>query len=328
MTISVGVLTYNQEAYIAETLDGILSQDTDDAVEIIICDDCSSDKTVSIIKEYQRRYNNIKLYETEINLGLIRNFKRLCDHLDGDFVAICAGDDYWHDKHKLRKQADFLKQELDYALVYTDFDYVDEQSKILMQSQNKRFSLHTPSGFILDDILEGKCLILPSTVMYRGIPFREARIILADCVTHNLVIEDIPLYTMLASKWKFKFLPDSTTSYRIVQKSLSRPGSFEKKIKFYEGILRTFFFLKEKGLIQDTALQYQTINCYRNSLKASGIFQRAVTGEEYYKKLKESGKNGRKDLLFYLASQYKPFHALFMLILRLRLGKQFKNYYS
>ena len=94
--ISVWVVTYNHESYIAETLDSIIGQKHIDLsnMEIIISDDCSSDSTASIIRRYISKYPKlITLNVNDVNLGITRNFNvalRLCR---GDFIAFLGGDD-------------------------------------------------------------------------------------------------------------------------------------------------------------------------------------------------------------------------------------------
>ena len=64
--ISIAMATYNGAKYIREQLDSILSQTIQD-FELVICDDCSSDDTVSILKEYAIKDKRIIVYVNELN---------------------------------------------------------------------------------------------------------------------------------------------------------------------------------------------------------------------------------------------------------------------
>ena len=105
--LSVGVLTYNQENYIRKCLDSILMQKTNFKFEIILNDDCSTDKTVEIIKEYEAKYPDIikPVYQKENQFskgkGILRNF--LLPRINTKYYAFCEGDDYWTDPYKLQK---------------------------------------------------------------------------------------------------------------------------------------------------------------------------------------------------------------------------------
>ncbi len=105
-TVSVVMCTYNGAEFIREQLDSIINQ-TYPIHELIVQDDCSTDETVAIIKEYMEKYSFIKLYINEHNLGFNQNFKSACMKATGDFVAISDQDDVWFPE-KLEKQVETI----------------------------------------------------------------------------------------------------------------------------------------------------------------------------------------------------------------------------
>lgn len=119
--VSVFVLTYNQEEFIAQTLDAIINQQTSFDFEIVIGDDASSDGTSIICEGYKDKYPDlINFKRNNTNLGLIANFVTTAARLKGKYVAICDGDDYWTDFNKLQKQVDFLEANEKYCIVGTN----------------------------------------------------------------------------------------------------------------------------------------------------------------------------------------------------------------
>lgn len=112
--VSVCCITYNQEDYIRDALDGFLMQKTNFKYEIIIHDDASTDKTPSILKEYESKYpDKIKvLYEKEnqYSKGVKRILNFTFNVAQGKYIAICEGDDYWIDENKLQTQVDYMEQ--------------------------------------------------------------------------------------------------------------------------------------------------------------------------------------------------------------------------
>ncbi len=111
--LSVTCMTYNQENYIADALDGILMQETDFPFEIIVHDDCSTDKTADIAVEYAEKYPTIiKLIlhkENQYSQGIKpteASFKKAL----GKYIAMCDGDDYWVDPNKLQIQLDEMRK--------------------------------------------------------------------------------------------------------------------------------------------------------------------------------------------------------------------------
>lgn len=101
-TVSVVMATYNGEKYIKEQLDSILAQ-TYPIYELIIQDDCSTDSTPAICREYEREYPFVHFYENEHNLGFNLNFQTAAMRATGDFVALSDQDDVWF-KDKIEKQ--------------------------------------------------------------------------------------------------------------------------------------------------------------------------------------------------------------------------------
>lgn len=92
--VSVVLCTYNGEKFIREQLDSILNQ-TYPVDELIIQDDGSNDDTLDIIREYQKKYSQIKLYCNESPLGFNYNFSTAFRKASGDYIASCDQDDIW-----------------------------------------------------------------------------------------------------------------------------------------------------------------------------------------------------------------------------------------
>lgn len=94
--ISVIIVTYNHETFIVQALESVLVQDHSLIREIIIGDDCSSDRTVEIVKSYQDKYPDlIQLVEHPHNVGVNENYADLFNRCSGTYTAILEGDDYW-----------------------------------------------------------------------------------------------------------------------------------------------------------------------------------------------------------------------------------------
>lgn len=110
--VSVICITFNQEIYIEDTITGFLIQETGFAFEIIIHDDASTDKTADIIRKYQSIYPNlikpIFQKENQFSKGGFRPNVYAAGFSNGEFLALCEGDDYWVCKDKLKLQVNEL----------------------------------------------------------------------------------------------------------------------------------------------------------------------------------------------------------------------------
>lgn len=118
--VSICCLAYNHEKYIRSALDSFVSQETDFPFEVLIHDDASTDATAAVIREYEEKYPQIirPIYQTvnqfsqKISISAVHQYPRA----RGKYLAICEGDDYWTDPHKLQRQVDFMQAHPQYAL--------------------------------------------------------------------------------------------------------------------------------------------------------------------------------------------------------------------
>src|SRR5690554_4943466 len=107
--VSVWMITYNHEQYIKQAIESILMQKTTFTIELVIGEDCSTDNTASIIREYENKHPGIIKVRYNIqNLGIIPNMIKTLEECNGKYIAMCEGDDYWTDSLKLQKQVDYL----------------------------------------------------------------------------------------------------------------------------------------------------------------------------------------------------------------------------
>lgn len=111
--VSVYCLAYNHAKYIRKTLEGFVNQKTTFKYEVIVHDDASKDSTAEIIAEYAKEYPEIikPIYqkENQYSQGVHILETHIFPRMQGRYVAICEGDDYWNDDYKLQKQYDALE---------------------------------------------------------------------------------------------------------------------------------------------------------------------------------------------------------------------------
>src|SRR3989339_673267 len=98
MNISIAMCTYNGEKYIEQQLNSFLTQ-TILPNELVICDDCSKDKTIEILQEFSKKAKfPVRIYLNEKNLGSTKNFEKAIGLSKGDIIFCSDQDDVWHNQ--------------------------------------------------------------------------------------------------------------------------------------------------------------------------------------------------------------------------------------
>lgn len=125
--VSIGMLTYYHEKYVAQAIESVLMQKTNLRYELLIGDDASGDRTPEIIREYAARYPDIikPVLRTE-NIGANNNGLDIGARARGKYYAFLEGDDFWIDPEKLQKQFDFLEAHPEYSACCGKCLIVDE----------------------------------------------------------------------------------------------------------------------------------------------------------------------------------------------------------
>ena len=135
--VDVLMPAYNHEAYIRLAIESVLSQKTSFKYRLLIGEDCSTDNTLQICKDYATRFpETIVLLANNPNVGLVKNFERLYKHSNAEFLAICDGDDLWSDNEKLQKEFDVLQSTPHLVGAFHQTDVINENSDIIRKVEN------------------------------------------------------------------------------------------------------------------------------------------------------------------------------------------------
>ena len=133
--VSILCMTYNHAEFISNAIESFINQETSFQYEIVIGEDCSTDDTLTILKNWAEKYpNKIKLLTGSPNLGVQSNWVRTYQACSGRYIAMCEGDDRWTDSLKLQKQFDYMEANPSCSLTfgnvqahrenYIDYNYI------------------------------------------------------------------------------------------------------------------------------------------------------------------------------------------------------------
>ena len=126
MKLSVALCTYNGEQFIEQQLNSILDQ-TIKVDEIIVCDDQSTDNTISIVKKLQAEHKCIIIVENETNLRSTKNFEKAIALTSGDYIFLSDQDDVWK-TDKVAKTLAIFNQNSNTEVVFSNADLIDENN--------------------------------------------------------------------------------------------------------------------------------------------------------------------------------------------------------
>ncbi|MCR5788735.1 MAG: glycosyltransferase [Lachnospiraceae bacterium] len=130
--LSVIFITYNHEKYVEKALRSVLTQETDFDFEVVVGEDCSTDRTREILTAVAAEYpdKTVRLRFREENSGRpTLNVYETTKACQGEYLAYLEGDDYWSDPHKLQKQVDFLEAHPEYIACTHDHVMIDENDE-------------------------------------------------------------------------------------------------------------------------------------------------------------------------------------------------------
>lgn len=209
--LSIVCLTYNHAKFIRRALDGFIMQQTNFPFEVLIHDDASNDGTQEIIREYEQKYPNIikPIYQTENQWGKKHIWRDIVfPRVQGQYVALCEGDDYWIDGQKLQKQVDFLETHPNYSICFhpVKIKWEDNsQKEEISPTVNERFSKTTLD---LEDLLHHN-FIQANSVVYRWRFHKDSLSLLPDLIQPG----DWFLHLLHAQIGKIGYLGDVMAVY-------------------------------------------------------------------------------------------------------------------
>lgn len=237
--VSVLMITYNHGPYLADAIEGVIAQQTDFPIELLIGEDCSTDNTREVALDYQRRYPQlIRVIYSEKNVGAALNFKRIVMESRGEYAALCEGDDWWCNPKKLQLQIEIFKSDPTIGAVHSDHAYARMiKNKWVVTHKNGRWfskALSFPITGNLFPTVFRNCCLATNTVVYKGIIIKEY--VFSNFFDPFALVLDIVLAAYCCSRWQIAFLDQVVSVYRLSPNSATRSG-FHTSLKNIKSII-------------------------------------------------------------------------------------------
>lgn len=232
MKASVLIVTYNQEKVIGQAIESVLTQVTDFDYEIVIAEDCSTDRTRAIVCDYRDRFpNRIRVLLREQNLGLMGNLPQSFLACHGQYVACLDGDDYWTSPRKLQRQVDYLDAHPDCSICF-------HNALMVWDDAAQPPVLHAPPGhhptYTLDELLTHDFVSTSSAVV------RNHLVMEFPNWFGDLPVPDWPFFVLHAMHGKIGYLDEDWSVYRQGPAGAYCRLAQEKRMEQNIGIIRVY----------------------------------------------------------------------------------------
>jgi glycosyltransferase involved in cell wall biosynthesis len=215
--VSVAVIAYNHERFIAQAIKSVLAQKVNFEVELLIGEDCSTDGTRWIVQDYARKYPNVvRALLPDKNLGAAKNLVSVIEACAGNFIACLEGDDFWTDPQKLAKQVAFLDANSDCASCFHNaIAFSDDQGNaspdLSLNKKSNRLMCRpgTKPRYAQKEFFKG---FVPPTC---SVMFRREAVGKFPPWFEKLSVGDLPLHVLCAEHGMAGYLQDVMAAYRL-----------------------------------------------------------------------------------------------------------------
>ena len=227
--LSVVMTTYNHERYIAQAIESVLRQQTSFAVEIVIGEDCSTDRTLNIAQDYQSQYPEaIHIIRSEQNVGWRANYRRTIAAARGKYIALLDGDDYFTHRKKLQMQVDLLEANPDVGMCYTRSERIDETGTTTIYPEGE---CATTFEAMLRRNPAENCTVVARRKLVEQY-YAEVR---PD--THpEWLTDDLPMWLWFAANSRYMAVDCPMAVHRVLTYSVSHSPEYRKKIAFVDSL--------------------------------------------------------------------------------------------
>lgn len=167
--VSIVLCSYNGARFIEEQVNSILAQSYS-PIELVICDDRSTDNTVDILKSLAANDSRIRLFVNKQNLGYNKNFEQAFGYANGNYIAISDQDDLWHkDKIKIMMEQWPARAEMVYSI---SSNFNSDKPEFLPGNMRVNYkNFNEPAMLVFDSPVHGHACMVTKALVEKAKPF-------------------------------------------------------------------------------------------------------------------------------------------------------------
>jgi len=260
--ISVCMATYNGQKYLSQQIDSIINQSYKN-LEIIICDDNSTDNTLQLLEKYAQTDSRIRVVKNSSNLGYVKNFEKAIGLSTGEYIALSDQDDIW-EEDKLEVLLSLIKDNL---LIHSDCALIDENNNLIQPSWKGRLTTHKKyQDFLFSNVVTGCSVLFSKDLKEKILPFPD------ELIYHDWYV------AIIAAKYnKIEYTEQTLFQYR--QHANQDTGAFIRR-NFFSRVTNVIKRLISQETNKEMIMkkQLQNLEALQSISQKSSIF----TQEELY----------------------------------------------
>lgn len=227
--VSVCVTTYNHAPYLERAVESFLAQRCDFGVEIILSDDCSQDSTPQICKVYAERYpDKVRFIASAENVGMRANYRRTIEAAQGEYIALCDGDDWWCDEKKLSRQVALMRSDDELGVCCTRARRVQGRKEWLYPTVEIRTDF---DSMLFNNVVENSSALARRDLVMQY--YREVKPELHP----EWLTDDAPMWIWFAACSKIGVIDEPMAVHRLLSESVSQSGSYLRRIAFCDSLV-------------------------------------------------------------------------------------------
>lgn len=264
IVVAIRCAVYNHELYLRDCLEGFVTQKTSFRFVAVVHDDCSTDNSTAIIREYEQKYPNIikPIYETQNQWSkhdgsVDRIIRDAVVETRPKYIALCEGDDYWTDPYKLQKQVDFMETHPDYSMCFHRTEVLSDN-----KTDPELYSHLEEREYSACEIYKNWS-VPTCSVMYR------ANALTSEESNKSIVYGDIYLFLRLAEKGKLYNLNFCGAVYRRNSGGISQI----ENVSLYKRLYQQYMYMEKRFPQADLA---------QISRDAQDTYLRCLIASEYF----------------------------------------------
>lgn len=265
--VSIICTAYNHEKFVVQALDSVYNQSYKN-IELIIVDNASEDNTLSMIENWLKNKNGIKLIKNGINLGITKSFNQAVKFSKGDYLMDLSADDVVL-PYGIELLINFAIKNPQASIVFGNANLIDSENKFIETyfSLNENQEIIDKSILELNyqRILEGGVCICSVSALYKSNIFEKI-----DGYDENLDYEDLDYWIRVSRNYQIKYIDKVLVSKRQHSNSISQHFFKKSKLDLNKStliILKKAFELNVSKS-EDSALLKRVNNFISRNFKA------------------------------------------------------------